>query len=406
MKPKAVWVAWVFCGLVCMAMILNVIRELSKPSPSAYSFWLIATYLAGGLMPVMFAFVGALITAKQPRNVIGWLLLVPAATLAFTPLMQSYIESFATPPQHPGVIFMLILFVGGASWLLFIFPTLLIILLFPTGRPPSPRWRWVIFFALGMASFLILFSAFSPDLTWEGVVTWAIPNPIGFLHNVPFEPFFTPWILGLVLLTILCVASPIVRYRRANPVEREQIKWVMYACGFFGVVYVAEAVFHDRLSPDLLSVLLFASMATIPVAIAIAILRYRLWDIDIIIRRTLVYGALTLTLALVYFGSVILLQSLVTALGGRQSAVVTVVSTLLIAALFTPLRRRIQSDIDRRFYRKKYDAEKTIAAFSAALSQEVDMEQIGDRLLVVVEETMQPEQVSLWLREVKRQKKA
>jgi len=147
----------------------------------------------------------------------------------------------------------------------------------------------------------------------------------------------------------------------------------------------------------------------VPLSFAFAIFRYRLWDIDILIRRSLVYGGLTATLAVVYFSSVVLMQALVTAAsstalrpgGGQQSAVITVISTLLIVVLFTPLRRRIQNNIDRRFFRKKYDAEKTVAAFSAGLRQEVDLEQIGERLLAVVEETMQPDRVSLWLREGK-----
>jgi hypothetical protein len=198
----------------------------------------------------------------------------------------------------------------------------------------------------------------------------------------------------------------------SSPVLRQQTKWVVYsfAAVLIGLVLITLPVI---LLPGLRSsetgrafyllltipAVLFA-LFLLPLSFGIAILRYRLWDIDILVRRTLVYGALTLTLGLIYFGSVVLLQSVVTALGFYHSAAVTAISTLIIAALFTPLRRRIQNDIDRRFYRKKYDAQKTLEAFAASAREEITLEDLAQDLLAVVENTLQPESVSMWLRPV------
>jgi len=238
-----------------------------------------------------------------------------------------------------------------------------------------------------------------------------LPYVIGIMGVFAFVKGFILfgfiWTGASVAITILLLAHSTFTMRDA--VSRAQMRWglggMLLGLGMFFSSYLP--VFWKLSQPVTNFFESFGELGfgVMGVTLGIAVLRYRLFDIDVIIRRTLVYGALTLTLALVYFGSVVLLQSLVAAVGGQQSAVITVISTLLIAALFTPLRRRIQSDIDRRFYRKKYDAEKTIAAFSAGLRQEVDLEQIGERLLSVVEETMQPEHVSLWLKDGVREKK-
>lgn len=221
--------------------------------------------------------------------------------------------------------------------------------------------------------------------------------------------------IGTVVLMLYAVGglvSQVYRYYRiSNTQERQQTRWVVFALGIFIAAlistYLIPLIFpslaigtrgrfwYEFLGNGIVGILL---PALIPLAIGISILRYRLFDIDVIIRRTLIYGGLTATLALIYFGSVVLLQSMVTAVGGQQTAVVTVISTLLIAALFTPLRRRIQNDIDRRFFRKKYDAEKIVAAFGSSLRQEVNLEDLQGQIVAVVEETLQPELVSLWLR--------
>jgi hypothetical protein len=238
--------------------------------------------------------------------------------------------------------------------------------------------------------------------------TWRLPNPIGFIPPGSLEgSFLVVWGIGLVTVVLASVVSLFVRYRRAQAIERQQIKWLLYAGAVFAVVYSTLLIVNSGLGDDSISgwtnLLLVLSILAFPVAIAIAILRYQLFDIDVIIRKTLVYAALTGLLALVYLGSVVLLQSIFEAVSGQESAISIVVSTLLIAALFAPLRRRIQAFIDRRFYRRKYDAAQTLEQYAKTARQEVELDALTAELAQVVQETMQPKQVTIWLKTSQQQ---
>jgi fumarate reductase subunit D len=264
---------------------------------------------------------------------------------------------------------------------------MLVFLLFPTGQF-VPRWtRWTL------------------------VVFLAVLIPFTFFPNEPFTQ--NTLALSLLNLTFLgefaiIAVVQLYRYRRvSSPLQRQQTKWVVYGLSVLCTVIVVGVVLLIVLalsSPSSLSPLLALYVVgdllllLIPLSFGFAMLRYRLWDIDIIIRRTLLYGTLTAILTLVYVGLVIGLQALLRGIINQGSSVAIVISTLAIAALSQPLRRQIQAIIDRRFYRRKYDAAKTVAAFSATLRQEVDLEELREHLLTVVQETMQPAHVSLWLR--------
>jgi hypothetical protein len=394
--------AWVLCGLIIVGALINIGTALASRS-SNMNTTNVGVGIVFEIIPLVFAVLGALILSRQPRNVIGWLLILPALPSGIP--VDSYLNSFTGPPPVTPVPLLLALWFNSWNWIILIFPLFFIPLLFPTGQPPSPRWRWVIIFGLAMCAVLFFLATFGESLMSVDEV-WSVPNPIGFIPAGVFEKYLiVPWNIGLILMTVLCTASLLLRYRRATLVEREQIKWLLYACGVFATVYLVSLGLNSLRSNllqgawDILFVLAILAM---PIAITIAILRYRLFDIDVIIRRTLLYGALTLTLGLVYFGSVVLFQELLQGITGQsQSPVATVISTLFIAALFTPLRRRIQHDIDRRFYRKKYDAEKTLAAFAARARDEVELEQLTAHLVSVVQETMQPDRIGLWLKPTK-----
>jgi hypothetical protein len=280
-------------------------------------------------------------------------------------------------------------------------------LIFPDGRLPSRRWRWAAWLA---ASSVVLFSvtALLGSSSTEDRLPF-LRNPLGVALPSNITNLLDAIYIPLaVAAEAACGAAAIGRFRRASGDERQQLKWFAYAAilgfiVFLGIIMIVFGLpgFADdqgRVSSFLFNLLI----AGFPIAVGMAILKYRLYDIDIIINRTLVYGALTAFLALVYIGCIVLLRQFLSPLTGSSDLAI-VVSTLAIAALFSPLRRRIQNLIDRRFYRRKYDATKVLASFATTARDETDLERLTAEIVSVVDDTMQPEFVGLWLREPRRE---
>jgi hypothetical protein len=278
---------------------------------------------------------------------------------------------------------------------------LAIVLRFPSGELISRRWNWINWVTLGtilIAAFVAMF----PEQIGLINNSWNLDNPVGFLPRAATDGLSLLWVIGLLSIAVGSLTSIIVRFRRGDDNIRQQIKWLLYAGALMVFIVAFSLVFFStyNTSPVWLNIVVSIAFMTLPLAIANAILRYRLYDIDIIIRRTLSYSLLTAVLALVYFGGIILLQNVFVRLfGSADSPLITVLSTLAIAGLFNPLRSQIQKFIDRQFFRSKYDTEEALADFAAVARDEVDMVRLSESLIAVVENTMQPEQTSLWLRE-------
>jgi hypothetical protein len=403
-RRTAAWSVWSLYGLViCLSIIWSGVGLL-RQGGSRNALYLVGEALISLAAPVVFAIVAALIVSRQPRNIIGWVLMVPVGLFLVGGPIASYIERLAPSSPAPTVPLLLMVWFGNWNWLLLIIPLLYIPLLFPNGQPPTPRWRWVSVAAVAWATLFVLMATLVQKISAGTKPDLVFDNPIGVLREDMVERLVGVWVAGLLALVVACAVALVVRYRRANETEREQIKWLLYACTVFLVVYVGGTVSGlggtASLGGYIWGVFFGLSVIALPAAIGIAILRYRLYDIDVIINRTLVYGTLTVSLALVYFGGVATTQVIFRALTGQeqQPQLAIVASTLVIAALFNPLRRRIQSFIDRRFYRSKYDAAKTIEGFSIKLRDETDLEALNADLVGVVRETMQPTHVSVWLR--------
>ena len=399
----AAWLAWSLC-LLCVALavaglILALLNGLTLGEIFlAWSGPPVAILLT---QIVSFSAVGAFIASHRPENPIGWLFLAAALFYGIQIPGEEYaVYALLTNPGSLPLGAELAwltdwIWAPGFGIILVFLP-----LLFPDGHPPSRRWRrvaWLGGLSIGLICVL------------TSIVLWPERGPTllqlgGYAGEVEaWRSAVLDWVLRLggpmlLLAGLGAVISLVVRFRRARGDVRQQIKWFASAAALT-VVWLFVFQQSTRGLPEAIVALSgLLVIASIPVATGIAILRYRLYDIDLIINRTLVYGSLTLMLALIYFGGVATTQAIFGALTGQeeQSQLAVVVSTLVIAALFNPLRRRIQSFIDRRFYRRKYDARKTLEAFSARLRDETDLDRLGDELLTVVRQTMQPEHASLW----------
>jgi hypothetical protein len=389
---SSVRLAWGLWLLVVLAEGLVIAFQLANDA-------LTTRELIGGLatwMPFLaFATVGAVILARRPGNRIGWLCWAIgfAITVSFwgsKPVWavladQGRSAAWAVLPQ-----------LGTMLWLgalLGLLPFL--VLLFPTGRLLSPRWRPVAW-ALGLVLGLYLIARlFTP-----GSVGSELPNnPLG-IESADGLLRLVQTMAGVAVpfLILAVLASVVLRFRRSRGEERQQLKWFTFVVAADLALIPGLGAVTEQVAPVLGELVVFpATISLIPIAIGVAVLKYRLYDIDRVINRTLVYGLLTVLLGAVYLAGVFGLGQLLNPVGG-ESALAVAASTLAVAALFQPARRRIQAVMDRRFNRRKYNAAKTIEAFSVRLRDEVDLDALSGELLAVADQTMQPTTVSLWLR--------
>jgi hypothetical protein len=346
------------------------------------------------------ALVGALVGWRKPANAVGWILLASAVCLALQEFAREYVTRGLA--SHPGAL----LLVPAMAWLLsWIYLPGLVLLLsflplyFPNGRLPSSGWRWLARSSVVLSVVVTFVAAWTPG----EIKDTRVVNPLGVEALRPVVDLLEA-VLSVTLSVVLfaSVTSLLFRFRRAGGDERQQIKWLLYATAALPAWFLVNPLLSAAF-PALSEFTVFGLvdnflMAGIPIAIGVAILKHRLYDIDVVINRTLVYGALTAILALVYLGGVVGLQAVLRVLTGQESTLAVVASTLVIAALFSPLRRRIQSFIDRRFYRRKYDARKTLDVYSTKLRDETDLDALNSEFVGVVRETVQPAYVSMWLR--------
>ena len=377
------WLPWVLCWVSVALMSVGtwlVIQFPEQPEDSA--FFVVLQLLGAALIPL----VGALIAARQPGNVYGWLWC--AMGLAYGGL--AIFDGLRRAGAVPGWLALAFFAVGFESVLCLL---VLVVLLFPTGRLPGPGWRWPARAAVIVAGASILAVPFAPPFDGETEPgPWAVAGPARDLLARVLDDGVTL----LLLLIAIAAVSLVFRFRRAGAIERRQLKWFLLAAAIAALWIVVELLAGPLTGPAW-AVVDVVTLALLPVAVAIAVLRYRLYEIDRLVSRTVSYGLLTAGLVGLYLLVVALLRPLLEPLTGTSTLAVAC-STLAVAAAFNPARRRLQTVVDRRFDRARYDAARAVDAFATRLRNQVDLEQVTARLKETVVDTVAPTRVAVWLR--------
>jgi hypothetical protein len=382
------WALWVLgaLGLVSVEWMYHLIAQAGRPDLGGN----------GGLAPTLAVVsattVGAVLVSRRPAHPVGWLLLGFGVTLDASGLSEAYADygAVARPGALPAASYVALFSPAFALAALALMG--FVLLLTPTGSLPSPRWRWWarVAVAAPVVSLLVVVVAAPLQPRYE-----SIDNPFDLRNLGGVPQVASNLALAVTFLAVLVAAGSLVlRYRRARGVERQQLRWVAFAAGLVALLCLVGLAAWALGRPSLIGWTAGLSLAVLPLATGAAILRYRLYDLDRIISRTLAYGLLTLLLGGAYAGLVLGLGQLL----GRRSSLTVAIATLAVAAAFQPARRRIQALMDRRFNRRRYDAARTIEGFSARLRQQVDLDTLTAEPLGVVERTMQPTSASLWLR--------
>ncbi len=398
-KPGAPVAAavWALAGLSVFLVGLVVWSEYQAGALSSD----VAPVVLGLVYVVtLLAFIGsgAVIASRQPGNIIGWLLIVPGLSAALAELANNWLLGLdpagvtATPAVWVAIWY------ANWAWVLLIFPVFHLLLVFPDGKLLSPRWRWVVALEIAMVAVMIGGASMTDRLALIGdddAIIWSIDNPIGFIPDRIFgEVFGVVWTFGLLTLTVAGVIAFVRRFRRGSGLQRQQLKWPLYAIALFGIGYGATAVAGGTWTGSGWDALFALSLTAIPVSVAIAVLRYRLYELDRIVSRTVTYAVVAALLVVVYGLIVLGLGSFL----GRDSPLAVAGATLGAAALFNPVRRGVRGWVDSRFNRSRYDAQQVIERFVVSLRAGADPEGLVDGWVGVVSETMQPSSVGAWVR--------